>query len=104
MHREIKVLTKGLQEVDDRKARIHRETKFMQGSTMDEENKKIEPQQYSRIEELVKDLYGLCVADRGDSKMNNASVLQLLNEIEKNVDRYLQEFKHSEKICKEDLN
>jgi hypothetical protein len=52
----------------------------------------------------VKDLYGLCVADRGDSKMNNASVLQLLNEIEKNVDRYLQEFKHSEKICKEDLN
>ena len=103
MQREIKVLTKGLYEVDERKARIHKESKFMQGSTMDEENKKIEPQQYSRIEELVKDLYCLCVSERGDAKMNNASVLQLLNEIEKNVDKYLQEFKYSEKICEEDL-
>ena len=44
MQREIKVLTKGLQEVDERKVRIQKESKFMQGSAMDEENKKIEPQ------------------------------------------------------------
>ena len=44
MQREIKVLTKGLQEADERKARIQKESKFMQGSAMDEENKKIEPQ------------------------------------------------------------
>lgn len=68
---------------------------------MDEENKKIEPQQYERIEELVKDLYGICVSDRGDAKMNNASVLQLLNEIEKNIDKFLQEFKYSEQISKD---
>ena len=51
----------------------------------------------------MKDLYCLCVSDRGDAKMNNASVLNLLNEIEKNIDKYLQEFKYSEKICEEDL-
>ena len=73
----------------------------MQGSAMDEENKKIDPQQYSRIEELVKGLYTLCVQERGDAKMNNASVLPLLNEIEKSIDRFLQEFKQSEEICKE---
>jgi hypothetical protein len=33
--------------------------------------------------------------------MNNANVLQLLNEIEKNTEKYLQEFKYSEDICKE---
>ena len=33
--------------------------------------------------------------------MNNASVLQLLNEIEKNAEKFLQEFKYSEDICKE---
>jgi hypothetical protein len=49
----------------------------------------------------VKDLYGICVNERGDSKMNNASVLQLLNEIEKHMDRFLQEFNHSEDIDKE---
>ena len=43
MQREIRVLTKGLQEVDERKGRIQKESKFMQGSVMDEENKKIEP-------------------------------------------------------------
>lgn len=74
--REIKVLVKGLQEVDDRRTRIQRESKVMQGSAMDEENKKIDPQQYDRVEELVKDLYGLCVSDKSDAgKMNNASVL-----------------------------
>lgn len=75
MQKEIKILTKGLQEVDDRKARIQKESKFMQGSAMDEENKKIDPQSYAEIEVLVKDLYGICVSERGDSKMNNASVL-----------------------------
>ena len=30
--------------------------------------------------------------------MSNASVLQLLNEIEKNIDRYIQEFKVSQEI------
>ena len=33
--------------------------------------------------------------------MNNASVLQLLNEIEKNIDKFLQEFKYSEQISKD---
>jgi hypothetical protein len=56
---------------------------------MDEENKKIDPQQYSKIEELVKGLYTLCVQERGDAKMNNASVLPLLNEIEKSIDKFL---------------
>jgi hypothetical protein len=36
--------------------------------------------------------------------MNNASVLQLLNEIEKNIDKYLQEFRYSEDINRKIVN
>ncbi len=36
--------------------------------------------------------------------MNNASVLQLLNEIEKNIDKYLQEFRYSEEINRKIVN
>lgn len=51
-----------------------------------------------KVEHAVNDLYRLCVAEKGDAKMGNASVLQLLNEIEKNIDKYLQEFQVSENI------
>lgn len=65
----------------------------MAGSLQDEENKTLDPLIYMEIEKQVKDLYGsLFIANQGDAKMGNASCLQLLNEVEKNIDRYLQEF------------
>ena len=70
----------------------------MAGAVQDEENKTLDPIIYADIEKQVKELHGLCIANQGDAKMGNASCLQLLNEIEKNIDRYLQEFKQSEDI------
>jgi hypothetical protein len=54
---------------------------------------------------LISDLYYTSsgTGERGGNpKMGNASVIQLLNEIEKNVDKYLQEFKVSYEISQED--
>lgn len=95
---EIKILNQTLQEVDERKARLYKESKLMQGSVMDEENKKLDDSTYSQLEILVKELYQQCLNDKGDNKMGNASVLQYLNEIEKKVDHYLHEFIVAEDI------
>jgi hypothetical protein len=40
----------------------------------------------------VKELYQLGFADKAEGKMGNASVLQLLNELEKLLDTYLNDF------------
>ena len=42
MAEEIKILTKGLNEVDERKARTLKDSKVMQNSTMEEENKTLD--------------------------------------------------------------
>ena len=99
MDKEIKVLTNSLQEVDQRKERTYKDSKQMASSAVEEDNKTLDAQTYHQIDTIVQDLYRICVADRGDAKMGNASVLQLLNEIEKNIDRYLQDFKVSEDIA-----
>lgn len=72
---EIKILNQTLQEVDERKARLYKESKLMQGSVMDEENKKLDDSTYSQLEIIVKELYQQCLNDKGDNKMGNASVL-----------------------------
>jgi|LauGreDrversion4_2_1035121.scaffolds.fasta_scaffold201704_3 hypothetical protein len=71
----------------------------MATSAVEEDNKTLDAQTYHQIDIIVQDLYKICVADRGDAKMGNASVLQLLNEIEKNIDKYTQDFIVSEEIA-----
>ncbi len=106
LNREIMLLNKGLSEVDDKKSRLQQESKVMQSSAADEESKKIDPKDYREIEQLITELYySSGTGDRaGNPKMGNAGVIQLLNEIEKNVDKYLQEFKVSFEISKDDAD
>jgi len=92
MGKEIAVLTNSLQEVDQRKDRTQKDSKQMTTSAILEDNKTLEPQTYHQIDVIVQELFKICMADRGEAKMGNASVLQLLNEIEKNIDRSLQDF------------
>lgn len=92
LNREIMLLNKGLSEVEDKKSRLQQESKVMQSSAADEESKKIDPKDYKEIEELITELYisSSGAGERGGNpKMGNAGVIQLLNEIEKNVDKYL---------------
>jgi hypothetical protein len=46
----------------------------------------LDPYTYSRLDQQVKELYQLGFADKAEGKMGNASVIQLLNEIEKLMD------------------
>lgn len=91
LNREIMLLNKGLGEVEDKKGRLQQESRVMQSSAADEESKKIDPKDYKEIEELISELYySSGTGERGGNpKMGNAGVVQLLNEIEKNVDKYL---------------
>ena len=98
MGEEIENLKKSLHDVTYKNDRTLKESKGMNDTSGNEENKTIDPNSYAIIEKSVKDLYTLCTAERGDAKMGNASVVQLLNEIEKSIDRYLVEFKVSEEI------
>ena len=46
----------------------------------------------------MKELYQIIAPDKAEGKLGNASVLQLLNDLEKDLDKYLLDFKESEKI------
>ncbi len=83
------MLKASLADVEDRKLRTIKDSKTMAGAVQDEENKTLDPVIYAEIDKQVKELYGLSIANQGDAKMGNASCLQLLNEIEKTIDRYL---------------
>lgn len=72
----------------------------MTSAAVEDDNKTLDPQTYHQVDLIVQELFKICVADRGEAKMGNATVLQLLNEIEKNIDRYLQDFQVSEDISK----
>jgi Fe-S cluster biogenesis protein NfuA len=56
----------------------------------------LEPQIYQKIEQQVKDIYALLQEGGSEGKMSNSSIVTLLNEIEKDIDRYLLEFKKVE--------
>lgn len=61
----------------------------MQNSAADEESKKIDPKDYKEIEKLISEVYySMGTGERGGNpKMGNAGAVQLLNEIEKNVEK-----------------
>ncbi len=46
----------------------------------------------------MKELYAIIAPDKAEGKLGNASVLSLLNDLEKQLDHYLLEFKESELI------
>lgn len=56
----------------------------------------LDPQIYSKIEQQVKEIYALLQEGAPEGKMTNSSIVSLLNEIEKDIDRYLLEFKKVE--------
>ena len=57
----------------------------------------LDPRIYNRLEAKVKDVYKEEFESK-DTKMSNANVLQLLNELEKSLDDYLLDFYISDKI------
>lgn len=57
-----------------------------------------------KVEAQVKELYQIGFADKAEGKMGNASVIQLLNEVEKLIDGYLLDFTISEQIDRDTVN
>ena len=45
---------------------------------------------------MVKDIYALLQEGGSEGKMSNSSIVSLLNEIEKDIDKYLLDFKKIE--------
>lgn len=88
-------------EVGDRIHRTEQEKNILENTTQDEHNKVLDPLTYKNIEKNVKELYGIAFAEKAESKMNNSSVLPLLNELEKVIDTYLFDFKEAESATKD---
>ena len=75
MDKEIKGLLKNLSDVEDRNAKILKEARMMGSGSTEEEQKNIDQFTFGQIETKTKELYSICMADRADAKMGNASVL-----------------------------
>ena len=58
----------------------------------------LEANTYKNVKNLVQDLYATAYQDTAQSKMGNAEVLPLLNEIEKTIDSYLLLFSIAEGV------
>ena len=87
--KEIDALENSLKEVKERISKTDAEKVVLQNTTQDEHNKVLDHHLYNQIDELVKRIYNIETKDKADSKMGNASVLGLLNELEKSIDFYL---------------
>lgn len=89
---EIGVLKGSKHEVKSRIVKTDTEKKILENTSQDQVNKVLEPHIYAKVEQQVKELYALTQEDKGEGKLGNASVTTLLNEIEKEINRYLLEF------------
>ncbi len=83
-------------EIKGRIVKTDAEKKVLENTSQDQQNKVLEPQIYQKIEQQVKDIYALLQEGGSEGKMSNSSIVTLLNEIEKDIDRYLLEFKKVE--------
>jgi len=99
--KDISLLEGSKSEIKGRIVRTDAEKNILENTTQDEHNKVLDPVTYGRIEQQVKELYALGFADKAEGKMGNASAIQLLNEIEKLMDTFLQDFRISEEIDKD---
>lgn len=66
----------------------------MFNTTKDEENKVIEPVTFAKLDNMVKELYSTTFAEKAEGKMGNSSLISLLNEIEKMIDFYINDFNY----------
>ena len=81
------------------KSRINKtdgEKKVLENTSGDQQYKVLDPHIYLKIDQMVKEIYALLQEGGSEGKMSNSSIVSLLNEIEKDIDKYLLDFKKIE--------
>ena len=96
---ELGILKGSKKEINERISKTDLDKNYLQNTTGDSQNKNIDMITIQQIDNLVKEIYQIALAERAEqSKSINGSTLQLLTEVEKSLDTLLLDFFVDEQI------